>query len=261
MFLHYSQYLGRNDFYQNRFSEPTPSLSDPTEKGQFSNIAGKAIADFLSKRIDQAIITVNYEAALRADDIPVIGRRPDLLAYTNHGRFAIEAKGFSSAYPGNMQEHKAQASAGHMRVNYSVAAVSFNLFRRVRCNYHDPYNDSVPFDLEGLRAVSKEYYEGLAGFLADDAFRYTEATHQGEKFIEVDITRPIRYALGREWWPPFPELFEAFWIRLVLPGSIRDYAKEGLSADSKPFVMNEGSEREGIYIDYDRVGLRLTPWR
>ena len=50
MFFHYSYYVQRQAFNSNRFSEPPMQLSDPTEKGQFSNLAGKAIADYLSKR-------------------------------------------------------------------------------------------------------------------------------------------------------------------------------------------------------------------
>jgi hypothetical protein len=75
-------------------------LSDPTEKGQFSNLVGKAIADFLSKRIDHSLFTVNYEAAMRLKDISlsISGkqiRRPDLPAFVPNATFAIEAKGFS----------------------------------------------------------------------------------------------------------------------------------------------------------------------
>ncbi len=47
MFLHYSYYIQKQDFLNNRFSRPPRILSDPTEQGQFSNLAGKAIADFL----------------------------------------------------------------------------------------------------------------------------------------------------------------------------------------------------------------------
>ncbi|MEJ0104733.1 MAG: hypothetical protein WDO19_20220 [Bacteroidota bacterium] len=65
MLFHYSYYMQRTAFNNNRFSEPPMGWSDPTEKGQFSTLAGKAIADFLSKRIDRSLYTVNYEAAMR----------------------------------------------------------------------------------------------------------------------------------------------------------------------------------------------------
>lgn len=86
MFFHYSNYIQRQAFNNNRFSEPPIQLSDPTEKGQFSNLAGKAIADFLSKRIDQSIFTVNYEAAMRLRRLPLNVERPDLLAFKQNAK-------------------------------------------------------------------------------------------------------------------------------------------------------------------------------
>ncbi len=57
MFLVYDDFL--RGFNNNRFSEPP--ICDPTEQGQFSGLAGKAIADFLSKKIDGSIFTIAYE--------------------------------------------------------------------------------------------------------------------------------------------------------------------------------------------------------
>ncbi len=88
MFLHYSFYLKRQEFYNNKFSVPPTQLYDPTEKGQFSNLAGKAIADFLSKRIDRSLYTVNYEAAMKLLNMPLNVGRPDLIAYTTNSTFA-----------------------------------------------------------------------------------------------------------------------------------------------------------------------------
>ncbi|MDR3111282.1 MAG: hypothetical protein LBU65_16560, partial [Planctomycetaceae bacterium] len=61
MLFHYSLYLRCDAINDGHFSIPPEILSDPTEKGQFSTLAGKAIADFLSKRIDNSHYTVNYE--------------------------------------------------------------------------------------------------------------------------------------------------------------------------------------------------------
>lgn len=73
VFFHYGYYIQSHDFYNNNcFSEPPIQLSDPTEKGQFSNLVGKAIADFLSKRIDNSLFTVNYEAKITIKE----GQRP-----------------------------------------------------------------------------------------------------------------------------------------------------------------------------------------
>jgi hypothetical protein len=179
MFFHYSYYLQRQAFNNDRFSEPPLQLSDPTEKGQFSNLAGKAIADFLSKRIGQSILTVNYEAAMRTHNPPIPitvngrqVRRPDLLAFTEDSstRFAIEAKGFSKNSSGNMNTHKNQSRTGGIRVNYTIASVAYDLYGQVKCKYHDPNNDNIPYDNNLLKELSKDYYGGLSEFLNEKFF-------------------------------------------------------------------------------------------
>ena len=77
MFFQFSYYMQSNSLKNDKFSLPPNHLYDPTEKGQFSNIVGKAIADFLAKKIDNAIHTVNYEAAMKMKGIPNTGSRPD----------------------------------------------------------------------------------------------------------------------------------------------------------------------------------------
>lgn len=92
MFFHYSYYLRGDDFRNNRFSRPPNALSDPTEQGQFSNLAGKAIADFLSKQIDKSLFTINYEAAMRAKNLRIKGKRPDLIAYSGNPCLPLNRK-------------------------------------------------------------------------------------------------------------------------------------------------------------------------
>jgi hypothetical protein len=43
------------------FNEPPTERYDLHEKGTFSGLVGKAIADFLAKRIDKAIYSISYE--------------------------------------------------------------------------------------------------------------------------------------------------------------------------------------------------------
>lgn len=267
MFLHYSNYIQRQAFNNDRFSEPPIQLSDPTEKGQFSNLAGKAIADFLSKRIDKSIYTVNYEAAMRIHNptipLSINGRqvrRPDLLAYTSNSRFAIEAKGFSSGF-GNMNNHKNQSQTGGIRVNFTVASVSYDLYHQVKCKYHDPYNDNVPYDNELLRKLTQQYYSGLSEFLNEKYFNYREVEIQGEKFYEVELSyRPFEKLFPDEF--PFRhfwhfEILEFYRPRLILPKKIRDYAEDGLTSETKPFVFETSEQEYNTYIDNDRVGLRI----
>lgn len=186
MFIHYSFYLKRQDFYSNKFSVPPVQLYDPTEKGQFSNLAGKAIADFLSKRIDGSLYTVNYEAAMMLRNMALNVRRPDLIAYTKNSMFAIEAKGYSQG-SGNMAIHKNQSTTGGIPVSYTVACVSYNLYRQVKCKYYDPHNDNIQFDFKELKELTKKYYSGLSGFLKNEIFIYEKTEIGGEIFYVVGL--------------------------------------------------------------------------
>lgn len=187
LFFHYSYYLQKQAFSNNHFSLPPIGLSDPTEKGQFSNLAGKGIADFLSKRIDQSLFTVNYEAAMRLRNMPLNGGRPDLLAFKQNSMFALEAKSFSGGHR-NMTAHKNQSLTGGIPVNFTVACVSYNLYNNVKCKYHDPFIDNIPYDNEMLTSLTRNYYAGLLEFLNQKYFEYYEFDFQGEKFYEVGLT-------------------------------------------------------------------------
>ncbi len=253
MFFHYKDYVQRQAFNNNRFSEPPIQLSDPTEKGQFSNLAGKAIADYLSKRIDQSIFTVNYEAAMRLRNMPLNVGRPDLLAYKQNSMFAIEAKGYSGGH-GNMTNHKAQSQTGGIPVNFSVACVSYNLYNNVQCKYHDPYNDNIPYDNELLKKLTRQYYSGLAEFLNEKYFNYREIEIQGEKFYEVELFSD-KFAFRHFW---HFEILEFYRPRLILPIAIRDYAEDGITNEIKPFIFDTNKEQEkNLYIDNDRIGLQI----
>jgi hypothetical protein len=264
MFLQYGYYLQRNAFYKNRFSLPPREVSDPTEKGQFSNIAGKAIADFLAKRIDNALYTVNYEAAMRILGMPINGSRPDLLAFNNNATFAIEAKGYSGS-AGNMNNHKAQSRTGRIPVNFTVASVSYNLYENVRCNYYDPYNDNIPFDNELFRNLTKEYYSGFYKFMEYGDYR--EINYQNESFYEVDLFYPPYWDKHfKKYEKPFryfwEELFHFYRPRLIIPSKIQEFAKNGINNEIKPFLFenkndNLKNSENRIYIDNDRIGLKI----
>lgn len=259
MFFHYSKYLQRRPFYNDQFSEPPIELSDPTEKGQFSNLAGKAIADYLSKRIDGSILTVNYEAAMRLRNMPINVGRPDLLAYSQNSMFAIEAKGYSGG-AGNMTTHKTQSTTGGIPVNFTVACVSHNLYNNIQCKYHDPYNDNIPYDFEGLTELSRKYYSGLAGFLNEEYFKYQKTEINGEPFYAVELSfRKFEKLFMDEFpFPPFHffELFEFYRPQIILPANIKELAKNGIPKNMKPFEF-EMSKESNVYIDNDRIGLRI----
>lgn len=261
MFFHYSYYIQRQAFYNDKFSEPPIQLSDPTEKGQFSNLAGKAIADFLSKRIDNSLYTVNYEAAMRMRGMLLNVGRPDLLAFTPNSMFAIEAKGHYGG-AGNMTTHKNQSQTGGIPVNFTVACISYDLYNNVKCKYHDPFNENVPYDNVTLSGLTRNYYKGLSDFLDQKFFEYRELKYQGEDFYEIELSH-------RNFGKFFPEEFpfRPFWHfeildylrpRLILPKNIREFAQKGITNEAKPFIFEASDRKENnIYIDNDRVGLRL----
>ncbi len=261
MFLHYSSYLKRTEFYNGRFSEPPIQLSDPTEKGQFSNLAGKAIADFLSKKIDGSLLTVNYEAAMRVKGMPILGQRPDLLAHTKNACFAIEAKGFSGA-SGDMTVHKAQASSGQIPTKFNVACVSYNLYKQVECKYYDPVNYNYVYDDELFKTLTKRYYSGLLEFLNNNYFEYEEVEFQQEKFYAVNIKPKFfleifpRNLFRFHYWHELFHMGEFDRLRLILPREIKALATKGLTKNSEPFLF-ESIENNYLYIDNDRVGLEL----
>lgn len=258
MFCHYSCYMQRGAFNRDRFSEPPPGLSDPTEKGQFSTLIGKAIADFLSKRLDRSLFTVNYEAAMRLQGHKLTGNRPDLIAYTQNSVFALEAKGRHQRNPGSMTAHKRQAKSGPINVNFSVACVSYNLFQKVTCNYHDPFNDNIPYDNISLAALSRNYYQGLAAFLDESLFKYEEVEIQGERFYEVKLLRSNLAKIFPEEFPFWTHWsFEVFVPRLILPYHIRDYAETGITNETTPFIFDSNEQDRYLYIDNDRVGLQI----
>lgn len=261
MFVHYSSYLKRTEFNSGRFSEPPIQLSDPTEKGQFSNLAGKAIADFLSKKIDGSLLTVNYEAAMRIKGMPIVGRRPDLLAYTKNACFAIEAKGFSGT-SGNMAIHKAQAGSGKIATKFDVACVSYNLYNQVECKYHDPINDDYVYDDELFKSLTKRYYSGLLEFLNNDYFEYEEVEIQQREFYAVNLKPKFfleifpRNLFRFHYWHELFHMSDLERLRLILPREIKMLATDAMANDSEPFLFNS-NENNYLYIDNDRVGLEL----
>ena len=265
MFLHYNKYIQRKEFYVgNRFSEPPFELSDPTEKGQFSNLAGKAIADFLSKKINSSIYTVNYEAAMRMHipPIPLSNngkqvKRPDLLAFSKDECFAIEAKGYSSEGCANMKKHKTQSMAGGIKVNFSIASVSYNLYNEVKCKYHDPFNDNVPYDNELLKRLTKKYYNGLLDFLNPEYFSYQKVKIQGEEFYEVSLINFLRnYFINIPFFIPF-EWLEYYQPSIIIPINISEYAKNGITNEIEPFIFENKEQIGDTYIDNDRIGIRI----
>lgn len=249
LFFHYSYYLKNKDFNNNHFSLPPVELSDPTEQGQFSNIVGKAIADFLSKQIDESIFTVNYEAAMRILKMPLNVSRPDLIAFSKNSIFAIEAKGYSGGCR-NMKAHKKQSMTGGIPVNFTIASVAYNIYKNIHCKYIDPYNDDIPYNFELLKKLSKIYYSGLEKFI--HSFKNTQVRLNGSDFYEVNLYEPRNY----EFNSIFKQQMEYYKPKLILPGQIEEFSKKGINRDAEPFNLDY-LKYENIFVDRDRVGIKI----
>jgi len=255
MFLHYSSYLNKYEFKNDKFSEPPIGLSDPTEKGQFSNLVGKAIADFLSKRIDNSIYTVNYEAAMRVKGQPINGPRPDLIAFNRTQTFAIEAKGYAGN-SGNMSAHKKQSQTGNIPVDFTVASVAYDLYNNVKVKYYDPENGDVPYDNELRQKLTQNYYKGFLGFLDERYFNFNELELQGEKFYEIQLFPPYWDYHDKFMNICGHEILYYYRPALIVPKEIHEFAEKGLTNEIKPFIF-EKTEENNIYIDNDRIGLKI----
>lgn len=258
VFLMYSNYLDRYSFYNEyRFSEPPIEFSDPTSKAQFSNLAGRAIADFLSKRIDGCCFTVNYEAAMRIKKIEIKGPRADLIGFTSDQKtISIEAKGFckSSVSKTEMATYKQQSREGGLGFNYSIACVSYNLYDKVRCKYYDPEGKDIEFDSELFRDLTKNYYAGLYSFIYPNV---RTKIFGSEEFIIVNLGHLFDYYQilfkNNYLWKNhfFYEYLSQY--SLILPSNIEDLADKGLNEPFSPFRLH--ASEGGWYIDNDRVGI------
>jgi len=152
------------------FNDPPDERYDQHEKGTFSGLVGKAIADFLAKRIDKAIYSVSYEAVMMKSGLPIAKQRPDLLCIvSDHNRIAVEAKGYCrrTVSKKEMKKHKAQSASGLLSVNRSVASVSFNIFEKMCVKYHDP-NSEGKYNEEDTKAITKEFYTDVASLFRFD---------------------------------------------------------------------------------------------
>ena len=197
---------------------------------------------------------------MRLRGIPIIGQRPDLLAYTSpRSRFAIEAKGFSNG-AGNMRNHKIQANSGNhiIPVSFSVASVSYNIYNSIRCNYHDPFNENVIIDEGDLKEISKQYYSGFAEFLDNDYFEVSQQTYGEERFYEVSLSyRQFRKTFKDNFrFSSFMlhDFFDIYRPRLIIPIDVVEYSKYGITNQTKPFRYIQEKNR---YIDNDRIGLAI----
>jgi hypothetical protein len=257
MLLHYSDYLNSSSLGVNRFSEPEPSYSDPTEKGQFSNIAGRAIADFLSKRIYDAIFSVTYEAGLKVIGKHISNRkkdkRPDLWEFSlDKGAFAVEAKGYERntiTDTGNkkysMDIIKQQSKTNEIPVDFHVTSVIYNIYRNIKCKFYDPFISNNGSNNNLVQLFSKLYYSNFAEFLQSESVSDLERVN----YDNVDFYKIPVYELASSIliYPSFS---------LLVPCNIKVFAEAGIPPNIQPFKCTKNDASK--YIDYDYIGIECS---
>lgn len=235
--FYFWEYFDEHPLYHLRFKRPPMALVDPTAISQFSNITGRAIADRLARDLSGALFTHTYEAALMVRNITHTGQRPDLFCDTGVQQFTIEAKGLSceSGSDNAMEQHKEQASSGPIPVHFSIASVSYNLFREPTCKYYDPVLDGAEYQADFNQNLARFR---LASILSDlERFQSTRVsdkqTSEFERFIIDDD----------------PELRVVFLVNK----RIRQFINER----KMPFPKFEKISNEGFFVDRDGLGIEL----
>lgn len=248
MYCHYIEYLSSIALNDSHLSVPPPERQDPTEKGHVSNVVGKAIGDFLARRVSGAQATLNYEGAMAAAGHPIRGSRPDLYCVGNGEQFALEAKGYTAGSSGPMHGHKSQALEGPLPVNFAVASVSYDLYREIKVKYHDPSDDSVPFNQELNLRLLRAYYHGLFEYAQKDTLPILSERLGNVDCLFIRIIGP---------GTPYPAVFrDDLSLYLVLAKRFKRLSDESSQA-SFPDFLSEPIESDMSYLDTDGVGIAL----
>lgn len=248
MFLTYWDYL--DNMNNNSFYTPQGYRYDPTEKAQFSNLVGKAIADYLAKQISNARITYNYEGAMEINGFPIRGGRPDLLCDTGALMFAIESKGFScETVSGNkMNKYKQQSQSGPIEVSFSIASVTYNMYSDIKVKYHDPINKNYKYDKSLSEKLMKKYYSGIMEYIDKDLFDVTEIEinkHEYYKIKMKDKRRGYDNLIG----------INIHRISILIDKNIKRFINDEIEYN-KMFNLESVDEKD-IYIDRDGIGIML----
>jgi len=226
------------------FSIPTPLNKDPTEISYVSNRIGRAFADYFAKKLYGARFTHSYEDAMVRQGHKIKGKRPDFYCDNLSSQFAIEAKGKSKKVVTSveMTKVKAQANSGPLKVNFSVASVSYNLYSSPKIKFHDPVGGDFDYDAELNMRLRSLYYSSILELL--NQLGFDSESRESDDYYSYDIFPLV--SLG---------------IRLVLHRAIVDrdwYSNEWLEGIT--FSDNDDDRPEPTrYIDLDGIGLTMRP--
>lgn len=156
-YLYYFDYFPSNFDNSNGFVDPK---IDPTEKAHFSNVVGRAFADYLAKRLLNVSYSENYEHV--TGDTGSLSR-PDLIS-TSHNRdtFAIEAKGYTQKIGTGsilVEEAKNQAGNGTYSTTYEVASITSYIYDSLKVIFKDPNGDEKKLSKDELAESAVKYYK------------------------------------------------------------------------------------------------------
>ena len=131
------------------FKKPPAKINEPTSLGHFSNILGKAIGDFLVKKVYDVQVSIHYESEMVLRQEVISGSRPDLYCIGTNEQIAVECKGSSRSSVSNadMTQYKNQSAEGPLEVNRSVASATYNIYDELKNKFYDPVNPNASYNL------------------------------------------------------------------------------------------------------------------
>lgn len=243
LLLYFHEYIDIQASHFSGFRYPT--IKDPTELAQFSNIVGKAFADLVAKRYAGAIHTLTYEMAMINSGHSLTGKRPDFYCITATDAFALEAKGrIGSVSNAQMTAWKTQAGKGPLKVPRCFASAAHDLYGPTPgCRFHDPVGQGYERNSERDQRLVLDFYRS---FLGKDRIDEPDA-EIGDRAYAVLLTAD----------------FQTLQIRFVLDMEISNAISKGdgerLVRGVEPFTSTDRrsqyEEDRNFYMDKDGIGV------
>lgn len=218
----------------------TWSIKDPDDLRSMSRLIGRAIGDIFSKSHFGARFSLCYEHALVTNGLAAIGKSPDFYCIESSGTkaFTVEAKGFSQRTIGPKQfaNHKAQSSASQLPINYSVASVTYNIYRRIAARVEDPEFDSRPLDPLFCQSLIEGYFHAIHRRLSSCCDKPIDLRIKDQEYFEYDASMHFIENSQSE-----------FKVHFLVP-------RAPSISQRKVEITNERT----LYIDSDGIGVRLS---
>lgn len=242
--MYYYNHFDLNLLTLRGFKKPPALISEPTALAQFSNVLGKAIGDFLVKKIYDVQVTVHYESEMVLRGLSVSGSRPDLYCISESEQFAVECKGFSrsSVSESDMEQYKNQSEQGpvEIQVNRSIASATYNIYDGLKNKFYDPVNPGAPYNSELNSSIIKEYYGIFFPLLSQASMTYRDQSNLEAVAVIDNI---------------IPDFLPDYRISLLICKKIEECYKTGRLYKFSSFDSTHPKES---YIDSDGIGIKLT---